>query len=225
MKIKPISDEINFTSKIFGWVAAGLFVSGITAFKLFQNYNLVQSILSNYFVLGVLVLAFIGFVIWISLTMDKWDANIIKLLFSVFAILNGIILPLIIQFITQNFIISTFFILAGMFGVMSAIGYFFKRNLLSWQSLFMLTICGIILNILLNLLWRNDQFQLITSFIAIIVFVGIMAYNSKTIQEIEEEYEPQKAIIMGAFALSLNLYYLFIAIVFSENKSSKRINS
>jgi uncharacterized protein len=219
------ADEINFTTKVFGWLTVGLFVSGIVAFKLFQNYNLVQTIMSNYFILGILVLGFIGLVIWISLTMDKWDFNKIRLFFFGFAILNGIILPLIFQFFTQDFILSTFFILAGMFGIMGVVGYFFKQNLLSWQSLILLAIIGIVLNVLLNLLWRNDQFQLIVSGIAILVFVGIAAYSFETIQEMNETNEPQKAVIMGAFALSLNLYYLFVAIVFSENKSEKKINS
>jgi uncharacterized protein len=224
MKNKPISNEIIFTTKIFGWVAVCLLVSGIMAFKLFQNYNLLQTIMSNYFVLGVLVLGFIGFVIWISLNIDKWDFNKIRLFFFGFAILNGLVLPLVFQFFIQNFIISTFFILAGMFGIMSTIGYFFKQNLLSVQSLILLTIIGIILNILLNFVWRNDQFQLIVSGITILVFVGITAYSSKTIQEINETHEPPKAIIMGAFTLSLNLYYLFVFILFEANKSSKRIN-
>ncbi len=217
------ADETNFTSKVFGWTAVGLFFSGVIAFKLFQNYILVQTIISNYFILGVLVLGFIGFVFWISLNLDKWDFNKIRLFFFGFSILNGLILPLIFQFFTQNFIISTFFILAGMFGGMSAVGYFFKQNITSWKNLFFMIFLGIILNILLNYVWRNDQFQLISSGIFVLVFVGITAYSSKTIQEMNETHESPKAIIMGAFALSLNLYYLFIAIVFEANKKTKGI--
>ena len=216
--------EINFTTKVFGWTAVGLFVSGIIAFKLFQNYYLVQTIMTNYFILGALVFGFIAFVIWVSLTMDKWDFNKIRVLFFAYSILNGIILPLIFQFFTQNFIISTFFILAGMFGGMSVLGYFTKQNLTSWTSLIIMVIIGVVLNILLNFVWRKDNFQLITSAIAVVVFVGITAYNTNIMNEFNKKYEPQKAVIIGVFALSLNLYYLFIAIVFEANKGTSRIN-
>jgi uncharacterized protein len=222
MKNTSISEQIHFTSKVFGWATVGFFISGIIAYKLLQNFYLVQSILENYFILGALVLGFIGFVIWISLNMDKWDFNRIRLFFFGFAILNGIILPLIFHFFTQNFIISTFFILAGMFGAMGVLGYLTKQDLTSWTSLVIMAIVGIVLNVLLHFVWINDKFQLITSSIAILIFVGITAYSSKTIQEMNEIHEPQKTEIMGAFALSLNLYYLFIALVLEANKGNRR---
>jgi uncharacterized protein len=223
MKNNQTIVEINFTTKVFGWVAVGFFVSGIIAFKLWQNFYLLQSIIENYFVLGALVLTFLGFVIWISLNMEQWVSNKIILFFFGFAILNGIILPLIFQFFTQNFILNTFFILAGMFGGMSVTGYFFKQDLTSSRNLFFMTFLGIILNILLNFIWRKDNFQLITSAIAIIVFVGITAYNSKRIKEYTAHFEPQKAVIMSAFALYLDLYYLLLGIVFEANKKTKGI--
>lgn len=87
-----------------------------------------------------------------------------------------------------------------------------------------MVIIGVALNILLNFVWRKDNFQLITSAIVVVVFVGITAYNTKIMNEFNKKYEPQKAVIIGVFALSLNLYYLFIAIVFEANKGTSRIN-
>jgi uncharacterized protein len=158
------------------------------------------------------------------LNLEKWDSNKIKLFFFGFALLNGIILPLIFQFFTQNTIVSTFFILAGMFGIMSALSYFTKQDLTSWTSLIIMVVIGIVLNVLLNFIWRKDNFQLITSAIAIFVFVGIVAYDSKRMKAFNAHHEPQKAVIMGAFVLSLNLYYLFIALVMEANKGTRRIN-
>jgi uncharacterized protein len=213
---------INFNPKIFSWTALGLSVSGLTAFKLWQNFYLLQSFVENYLILGVLVFIFLSFAIWISLNMDDWDSKKIRLFFFDFAILNGIILPLIFQFFTQNAIVSTFFILAGMFGIMSILGYFTKQDLTSWASLIIMAILGIVLNVLLNFVWRKDNFQLITSAIAIFVYVGIVAYDSKGMKEFNDDCESQKAVIMGAFALCLNLCYLFIALVMEANKGNRR---
>ncbi len=224
-----ISEEIktlqtSFVTKSFGWMAFGLFVSGFIAFKLMQNYALIQ-LLSNYIVLGIWVVIHLGIVIWLSLNIEKMPSNQITLYFIGFSILNGITIPSIFRLFTQNPFGNTFFILGGMFLLMYAFGYFTKRDLTAWSSLILMVVVGIGLNIWINISWRNDQFQLITSGIAIIVFVGLIVYDTSRIKEMsisENNINPSPSL--GAFALYLDLYYLLISIVFEANKGSKRIN-
>lgn len=215
-------DETNIVTKVFGWVAAGLFVSGIVAFKLFQNYNLVQVIMENFIVFCFLALVHLGVVIWLSINIEKIDSSQITLFFFGFAVINGLMLPLIFQFFTQNFMISTFFILSAMFLVISIFGYFTKSDLTSWEYLILMLLVGVIIDILINLVWKNDRYQLITSAIAIAVFVGILAYDSKRIKEMNKNDIPHKVIIRGALTLSLDFYYLFIAIILAVNKRDKK---
>ncbi|WP_428664603.1 Bax inhibitor-1/YccA family protein [Runella sp.] len=229
MKNAAVSEEIHFTTNVFGWMAAGLMVSGFISFKLLQNYYLVQSITSNYIVLSALIIGQLGFVVWISFNLEKMASSNIGPLFLGFSILNGLLLPLIFQFFTENYIISTFFILAGMFLIMSAFGYFTKRNLTSRGNLLLLVFVGILLNVWLNVIGKYDQFQFITSCIAVAVFAGITAYDSKRIKEMNDKVGTDKshqiAAVMGAFALYLDLYYLFLAIVFAVNKRDKKSGS
>jgi uncharacterized protein len=217
--------QISFVTKVFGWMAVGLFISGITAFKLVQNYALIQ-LLNNYIALGILIIIQLGLVIWLSLNIEKMPSNQVTLYFIGFSILNGITIPSIFRLFTQDSFGSTFYILGGMFLIMSVFGHFIKRDLTSWNNLTLLAIVGIVLNIWMNIFWRNEPFQLITSAIAIIVFVGLVMYDTTRIKEMsisENNINPSPSL--GAFALYLDLYYLLISIVLEENKAKRRINS
>jgi uncharacterized protein len=225
-----VSEEIktvqtSFVTKSFAWMAVGLFISGITAFKLMQNYALTQ-FLSNYAVLGIWVVLQLGLVIWLSLNIEKMPANQITPYFIGFSIMNGITIPSIFRLFTQNYFGNTFFILGIMFLIMFAFGHFTKRDLTAWSSLVFMFLVGIGLNIWVNMVWRNDQFQLITTGISIIVFVGIIIYDASRIKEMSgSENNINQTSTLGAFALYLDLYYLLISIVFEANKGRTRISS
>ena len=217
--------QISFITKTFGWMAVGLFIGGITAFNLMQNYALIQ-LLSNYVALGIQVVFHLGLVIWLSLNIEKMPSNQVTLYFIGFSILNGITIPSIFRLFTQNYFGNTFFVLGGMFLVMSVFGHFTKRDLTSWSNLILMVIIGIGLDIWANFSWRNDQYQLITSGIAIAVFVGLVVYDTSRIKEMsmnEKNINPSASL--GAFALYLDLYYLLISIVLEANKGNTRINS
>lgn len=216
MKTEPI----NFTAKVFSGMATGLFVSGLVAFKLLQNYSFIQLVTNNYIVLGALAVGQLGLVIWISLRLEKMTVPNAKLLFFGFSILNALFLPLIFQFFTQNLIISTFFLLSASFLAMSVFGYFTKQDLTTWRSLLLMIITGTVLDFLLNVLWSYDLFQLITSGIAVLVFAGITAYDSKRIKEMNDATG-----FKGAFALYLDFYYLFLALVLAVNQRDKKSSS
>jgi uncharacterized protein len=230
MKNIFISEEIkavqnSFITKAFGWMAVGLFISGITAFKLTQNYSLVH-FLGNYIVLGIWVIIHLGIVIGLSLNIEIMPSNQVKLYFIGFSILNGITIPSIFRLFTQDYFGNTFFILGIMFLVMCAFGYFTKRDLTAWSSIILMVLVGMGLNTWVNIVWRNDQFQLITTGISNIVFVGIIIYDASRIKEMSvSENNINQTSTLGAFAVYLDLYYLLISIVMQENKGSKRINS
>jgi uncharacterized protein len=217
--------QIGFVTKTFGWMSIGLIVSGITAFKLMQNYALIQ-LLSNYIALGILVIIQMGLVVWLSLNIKNMPSNQVTVYFIGFSILNGITIPSIFRLFTQNYFGNTFFIVGLMFGAMWAFGYFTKRDLTIWSSLILMIIVGIGLDIWVNIVWRNDLFQLITTGIFMAVFIGLVVYDINRIKEMcisKNNINPTASL--GAFALYLDLYYLLISIVMEENKARRRINS
>lgn len=217
--------QISFVSKAFGWMAFGLFISGITALRLTHNYAFIL-ILSNFVALGILIIIQLGLVVWLSLNIEKMSSNHVTMYFIGFSIINGITIPSIFRLFSQSPFGSTFFILSGIFLAMSVVGYYKKRDLTALSSLVLMVSLGIGIDILVNIVWRNDLFQLIVTGISIAVFVGLVVYDSSRIKEMSiDEYNIHSTASLGAFTLYLDLYFLLISIVFEANKGSKKINS
>ena len=107
---------------------------------------------------------------------------------------------------------------------MSAFGYFTKRDLTSWGSLLFMALIGIIIASVVNIFWKNDMFQLIISYIGVIVFVGLTAYDTQKIKQLHLENadsETQsKGAIMGALTLYLDFInlFLFLLRIFGRRK-------
>src|SRR5690606_21266078 len=93
--------------------------------------------------------------------------------FILYSCLNGLTLAVIFMIYTAESIASTFFVTAGTFAVMSAYGYFTKKDLSSWGNILFMGLIGIILASLVNLFFHNEMLYWITTYIGILVFVGL----------------------------------------------------
>ena len=223
------ADQANFITKVFGWMAVAFIISGYTALTIARNYSLVQLVISNIVILVIIIAAQLGFVLWLSLNIKEMLPMKVMLFFVLYAMVCGLTISMIFQFIITDSQIGIFYILAAMFGLMSALGYLTKRDLSSWGGLILMFVIGMAINLAVNRYWRNDQWQLIAAGIGVIVFVGITAYSRTQIMEMniignEGSDQDRNEAIMGAFVLYLNLFFLFISIVLEANKGGKRIS-
>ncbi len=223
------ADQANFITKVFGWMAVAFIISGYTALTIARNYSLVQLVISNIVILVIIIAAQLGFVLWLSLNIKEMLPMKVMLFFVLYAIVCGLTISMIFQFIITDSQIGIFYILAAMFGLMSALGYLTKRVLSSWGGLILMFVIGMAINLAVNRYWRNDHWQLIAAGVGVIVFVGITAYSRTQIMEMniignEGSDQDRNEAIMGAFVLYLNLFFLFISIVLEANKGGKRIS-
>ena len=113
-------------------------------------------------------------------------------------------------------ITKVFFITAGTFGAMAAFGYFTKTDLTSLGKLLIMALVGIIIASLVNLfLIKSGTFDLIVSYIGVLVFVGLTAYDSQKIKNLlleadDVNEESQKIALIGSLALYLDFINLFL---------------
>jgi len=127
-------------------------------------------------------------------------------------------LAVIFMIYTAESIASTFFVTAGTFAVMSAYGYFTKKDLSSWGNILFMGLIGIILASLVNLFFHNEMLYWITTYIGILVFVGLTAYDTQKIKEMnvignEGTDEDRKESIIGALVLYLDFINLFLLLL------------
>ena len=113
-------------------------------------------------------------------------------------------------------IASVFFITAGTFAVMAFIGYTTKTDLTSLGKILMMAIIGLIIASLVNVfLVKSSGFDLIISYVGVLIFVGLTAYDSQKIKQMlqmatDTGEASQKLALVGALSLYLDFINLFI---------------
>lgn len=99
---------------------------------------------------------------------------------------------------------------------MSAYGYFTKTDLTKLGKVLFMALIGIILSIVVNLFLKNAMLDLIVSIVGVLVFVGLIAYDTQKIKAIGTEVGNSdqdnfiKASILGALSLYLDFINLFL---------------
>jgi FtsH-binding integral membrane protein len=163
----------------------------------------------------VVMLAPLGMVLLLGSGLRRFSASTMTLLFIVFSALMGMSISYIFVAYSLGSITSTFFISATMFGVMALVGYTTKTDLSKLGSLLFMGLIGIIIASIINYFLGSATFDYIISFIGVLIFTGLTAYDMQKVKQIgmqldSESEEGKKAAIMGALSLYLDFINLFL---------------
>ncbi len=202
--------------KVYVWMTLALIITGITAYGVATSESLKLMILNSKFIFFGLIIAELALVWGVSAAINKISITTATFLFTFYSILNGITLSLIFAVYSEASIVSVFFITAATFGVMAAYGYFTKSDLSSWGKLLYMALFGLIIATLVNVfLIRSTGFNLIISYIGVLLFVGLTAYDTQKIKRIlaiqpDMGEGSQKVALLGALTLYLDFINLFL---------------
>jgi FtsH-binding integral membrane protein len=163
----------------------------------------------------VVMLSPLGFVFAMSAGFQRFSSGTLTLLFGAFAVLMGMSLSFIFIAYTSASIFQTFVVTAGMFGVMAVVGYTTKTDLTKFGSIMMMGLIGIIIASVVNLFMHSETFDYIISFLGVLIFTGLTAYDVQTLKRIGAGVEyghenTKKLTIMGAMRLYLDFINLFL---------------
>jgi FtsH-binding integral membrane protein len=137
-----------------------------------------------------------------------------------FAALMGLSFATIFAVFNMGSIVSAFMGAAILFGVMSGYGYFTKKDLSGLGSLMFVGLIAIIIASIVNIFIGSTVMQMVISALAIIIFLGLTAYDTQQIrQELSTETSPA-AEVRGALTLYMDFINLFINLLqlFGERK-------
>ena len=137
------------------------------------------------------------------------------LLFTLYSVLNGVVLSSIFVVYSGTSIAKVFFITAGTFLAMAVYGYTTKRDLSSVGKLMFMGLIGLIIASIVNLFIKSSDLDLILSYIGVIVFVGLTAWDTQKIKQMlatQEDIDEgaQKIALVGALSLYLDFVNLFL---------------
>lgn len=217
--------QANFITRVYSWMSLALVITGMVALYTAYSPTLLSLIFGNRLVFYGLIIGELILVSKISRSLYKMSPQSTTLAFVFYAILNGLTLASIFVVFTSASIASTFFITSATFGIMSVIGHVTKKDLTKLGNLFVMAIIGLIIASLVNMFLNSSVIYWITTYIGIIIFVGLTAYDSQKIKRMsmmsfENEGMEQKLAITGALSLYLNFInlFLFLLRIFGRRK-------
>lgn len=205
--------------KVYVWMALALAVTGLTAFYVASNPGFVQAIFTNTGIFWGIAIAELALVFILSARIMKMSFATAGIMFAAYSVLNGITMSFIFLAFTASDIASAFLITAGMFGAMALIGATTKRDLTSLGSFFMMALIGLIIASVVNIFWQNSVFYWIVTYVGVLLFVGLTAYDSQKIKQMLMQYgdevndSTQKLALLGSLSLYLDFINLFLYIL------------
>ena len=99
---------------------------------------------------------------------------------------------------------------------MAIFGYLTKKDLTRIGNLCIMGVIGIIIASLVNIFLHNSMMDMIISYVGVLLFVGLTAYDAQKIKhllsgdDIEVNESTQKIALLGALTLYLDFINLFI---------------
>ena len=127
-----------------------------------------------------------------------------------FAALMGLSFATIFAVFTMGSIVSAFMGAAILFGVMSGYGYFTKQSLDSMGKFMFVGLIAIVIASIVNIFIGSTVMQMVISALAIIIFLGLTAYDTQKIREELSVETNNSAEVCGALTLYMDFINLFL---------------
>lgn len=113
-------------------------------------------------------------------------------------------------------IMTTFFVTAGMFGAMSLVGYFVKRDLSAIGRFLFMALIGLIIATVVNLFVASSALYWGITYLGVLIFAGLTAYDTQKIKHMLMSYGTEvndgtmKLALLGSLTLYLDFVNLFL---------------
>lgn len=130
-----------------------------------------------------------------------------------FAALMGLSMASIFAVYTSMSIFTAFMGAAVLFGTMSFYGYFTRKSLDSLGKWMFVGLVAIVIASIINVFVGSTVTQMVISALAIIIFMGLTAYDTQRIREELSVSNSGNAEVSGALSLYLNFINLFVSLL------------
>ncbi len=205
------AEEVNAAmGRVYGHMSLAVVVSMLVSFWVGTTPELVQ-----FFFTGVLkwivIFAPLAAIFGVSYVLGTNPTkSVAQLCLHGFAALMGLSFAMIFAVFTMGSIVSAFMSAAILFAVMSGYGYFTKQSLDSVGKFMFVGLIAIIIASVVNIFIGSTVMQMVISALAIIIFLGLTAYDTQKIREMVSVDTSPAVEVSGALTLYMDFINLFL---------------
>ena len=203
----------SYMLSVYNYMTSGVLLTGIVAL-LFANSGYAAAILGGPGILKyVIMFAPLAFVMVLSFGITRLSTGTAQLLFWAFAVVMGLSMASIFLVFTGASIATTFFATAAAFAGLSLYGYTTKKDLSAFGTFLIMGVVGLLVAMIINIFVQSSALQLAISFIGVLLFAGLTAYDTQRIKSLYFHVAGTdmmgKTVIMGALSLYLDFVNMF----------------
>ena len=228
MRQAQVQVRVNsFVRSVYHWMAIGLALTGFIAYAVANMPEVRNVIFGSKIVFFGLIIAQLALVFIISSRIQRMQAGTATFLFVVYSALNGATLSSIFLVYAQSTIASTFFVCSATFVACSIYGWTTRRDLTSMGGFLTMGLIGIVIASLFNMFIQSNAISTVVSYIGVLVFVGLTAYDTQDIKNMAMSQPAdldagvvRKGAILSALKLYLDFINLFLMLlkIFGGNR-------
>ncbi len=213
--------------RVYGWMFTGLSVTAATAYFVATSPKLIAALYAGWLPLLLIMIVQFALVFALSAFLSRLSFPVAAALFLLFSVSVGATMASIFLVFTASSIFVSFLVAASMFGAMSLYGYLTSADLSKMGSILLMGLVGIIIASLINLFVKSSRVDMIISFVGVIIFTLLTAYDTQRIKQIAQQLSADhemmgKISLFGALALYLDFINLFLFLLrFSGTRRSE----
>lgn len=206
------AEQINSAmARVYGHMGLAILNSAVVSMLVASSPALMALLFGTWFkwvVIFAPLVAIFGITMALNANPSKSTA---QLMLHGFAALMGLSMSTIFVVYNLGSIVSAFVSAAVLFGVMSLYGYFTKRSLESIGQFLFIGLIAIVIASIINIFVGSSVATMVISALAIIIFLGLTAYDTQRIREmVSIDNDSGVAEISGALNLYLDFINIFI---------------
>ena len=207
---KSTDEVISAMNRVYGHMSLAVLTSMIVSYFVGTSPELLQ-----FFFTGILkwvvIFAPLAAILVMSFASDNFSKSGLQLFLYAFAGLMGLSFATIFAIYTMGSIFTAFMGAGVLFGTMSLYGYFTKKDLTSIGQFTFVGLIAIVIASVINIFIGSTVMQMVISALAIIIFMGLTAYDTQKIREIVSiGGDTGREEVMGALTLYLDFINLFL---------------
>jgi FtsH-binding integral membrane protein len=205
----------KFMLQVYNYMTVALAISGVVSLGVYMSPTIMGAIWGTPFkwvVMFAPLVMSLGFMYII----DKISTSTATLFLFVFAAAMGLSLSSIFLVYKMGSIVQVFFISAATFGAASLYGYTTKKDLTTMGSFFIMGALGLVIAGVINIFLQSSVFAFAISFLAVIIFTGLTAYDTQNIKSQYDETsgdEREKVGVIGALMLYMDFINIFVGLL------------
>lgn len=205
------ASEINSAmGRVYGHMSLAVIVSMMVSYFVGTSPELLAFFFTGW-VKWLVILSPLAAIFGVSMVLaNNPSKSIAQLCLHGFAALMGLSFATIFAVFTMGSIVSAFMGAAVLFGVMSAYGYFTKQSLDSLGKFMFVGLIAIVIASIVNIFLQSGPVAMVISALAIIIFLGLTAYDTQKIREELSVDTSPAAEVSGALTLYMDFINLFI---------------